>query len=273
MGEGTLLDQLALAADPATPRVEGLDRGAFLCDLVQEIATPSAIAQRGVGTCAPTTLAIDLAMRTTRPSTRASPWASGQSRGHGDAGGRTGAPARAGHGDGGWQGPLQRAAAHGLGAHGGGQRRARLRQLDRGGRWRLRQGPGHAQRRALGQVDGVQERAHRERALGGNGPPRRPGGRRPPRGRGPALGRGRPRGARHGHRDHRWPGVRRLHQPVGPRGAHDPRGVRVAAPQHQLRAEGAAQGPARAGPARGGAPPRAASRRPGARAAVVQLRG
>ncbi|ATB29483.1 hypothetical protein [Melittangium boletus] len=63
MGEGTLLDQLALAADPETPMVEGLDRGAFLCDLVQELATPSAIAQRGVGTCAPTTLAIDLAMR------------------------------------------------------------------------------------------------------------------------------------------------------------------------------------------------------------------
>ncbi|MDY7225086.1 hypothetical protein [Hyalangium rubrum] len=63
VGGGTLLDQLAAAADPNTPMVEGLDRGAFLCDLVQEIATPSAINQGSVGTCAPTTLAIDLAMR------------------------------------------------------------------------------------------------------------------------------------------------------------------------------------------------------------------
>ncbi len=63
VGGGTLLEQLATAADPNTPMVEGLDRGAFLCDLVQEIATPSAINQGNVGTCAPTTLAIDLAMR------------------------------------------------------------------------------------------------------------------------------------------------------------------------------------------------------------------
>jgi hypothetical protein len=63
VGGGTLLEQLATAADPNTPMVEGLDRGAFLCDLVQELATPSAINQGSVGTCAPTTIAIDLAMR------------------------------------------------------------------------------------------------------------------------------------------------------------------------------------------------------------------
>ncbi|AKJ06315.1 Hypothetical protein AA314_07941 [Archangium gephyra] len=63
VGGGTLLEQLATAADPNTPMVEGLDRGAFLCDLVQELATPSAINQGSVGTCAPTTLAIDLAMQ------------------------------------------------------------------------------------------------------------------------------------------------------------------------------------------------------------------
>lgn len=63
VGGGTLLEQLATAADPNTPIVEGLDRGAFLCDLVQELATPSAINQGSVGTCAPTTIAIDLAMQ------------------------------------------------------------------------------------------------------------------------------------------------------------------------------------------------------------------
>lgn len=63
VGGGTLLEQLATAADPNTPMVEGLDRGAFLCDLVQELATPSAINQGSVGTCAPTTIAIDLAMQ------------------------------------------------------------------------------------------------------------------------------------------------------------------------------------------------------------------
>jgi hypothetical protein len=63
VGGGTLLEQLATAADPNTPMVVGLDRGAFLCDLVQELATPSAINQGSVGTCAPTTIAIDLAMQ------------------------------------------------------------------------------------------------------------------------------------------------------------------------------------------------------------------
>ncbi|MFY0522809.1 hypothetical protein ACN28I_06310 [Archangium gephyra] len=63
VGGGTLLEQLATAADPNTPMAEGLDRGAFLCDLVQELATPSAINQGSVGTCAPTTVAIDLAMQ------------------------------------------------------------------------------------------------------------------------------------------------------------------------------------------------------------------
>jgi hypothetical protein len=63
VGGGNLLQQLATAADPNTPMVEGLDRGAFLCDLVQELATPSAINQGSVGTCAPTTIAIDLALQ------------------------------------------------------------------------------------------------------------------------------------------------------------------------------------------------------------------
>ena len=62
-GGGTLLDNLATIADPNTPLAEGLDRGAFLCDLVQEVATPSSISQGNIGTCGPTAAIIDLAMK------------------------------------------------------------------------------------------------------------------------------------------------------------------------------------------------------------------
>jgi len=62
-GEGDTLDHLAALADPNTPLAQGVDRGALVTDLVQELATPSAIAQRGKGTCAPTAIAIQLAIQ------------------------------------------------------------------------------------------------------------------------------------------------------------------------------------------------------------------
>jgi hypothetical protein len=61
-GGSTTLDHLAKLADTNTPLAEGVDRNQLVTDLVQEIATPSSIAQRNRGTCAPTTIAIDLAM-------------------------------------------------------------------------------------------------------------------------------------------------------------------------------------------------------------------
>ncbi len=61
-GQGTVLEHLASAAkgEQLDRRV---DRDTFLCDLVQELATPSAIGQGNRGTCAPTSLAIDLAIK------------------------------------------------------------------------------------------------------------------------------------------------------------------------------------------------------------------
>jgi hypothetical protein len=61
-GEGTTLDHLASLADDETPLAEGVDRNRLVTDLVQELATPSAINQGPRGTCAPTTIAIQLAM-------------------------------------------------------------------------------------------------------------------------------------------------------------------------------------------------------------------
>lgn len=61
-GEGTTLDQLAKLSDENTPLAEGIDRNQLVTDLVQELATPSSIGQGQRGTCAPTTLAIQLAM-------------------------------------------------------------------------------------------------------------------------------------------------------------------------------------------------------------------
>ncbi|MBL8935666.1 MAG: hypothetical protein JNM69_14010, partial [Archangium sp.] len=61
-GEGTTLDQLAKLSDEKTPLAEGIDRNQLVTDLVQELATPSSIGQGQRGTCAPTTLAIQLAM-------------------------------------------------------------------------------------------------------------------------------------------------------------------------------------------------------------------
>jgi hypothetical protein len=61
-GEGTTLDHLAKLADEKTPLAEGIDRDQLVTDLVQELATPSSIRQGERGTCAPTTIAIQLAM-------------------------------------------------------------------------------------------------------------------------------------------------------------------------------------------------------------------
>jgi len=59
---GPVLEQLASLSDERTPLAEGVDRTALVTDLVQELATPSAIGQGQRGTCAPTTVAIQLAM-------------------------------------------------------------------------------------------------------------------------------------------------------------------------------------------------------------------
>lgn len=61
-GEGTTLDHLAKLSDENTPLAEGIDRNQLVTDLVQELATPSSIRQGERGTCAPTTIAIQLAM-------------------------------------------------------------------------------------------------------------------------------------------------------------------------------------------------------------------
>ncbi|MDQ3265211.1 MAG: hypothetical protein M3Y59_16390 [Myxococcota bacterium] len=62
MGQGTTLDNLAALADPNTPLADGIDRGALLTDVVQEVATPSAIAQHTKNTCVPTAVSLQLAM-------------------------------------------------------------------------------------------------------------------------------------------------------------------------------------------------------------------
>ncbi|MDY7227373.1 hypothetical protein [Hyalangium rubrum] len=60
-GKGTVLDHLVSAAwgDTLDGRV---DRNTFVTDLVQELATPSAINQGSRGTCAPTAMSINLAL-------------------------------------------------------------------------------------------------------------------------------------------------------------------------------------------------------------------
>ncbi len=62
-GEGTTLDHLATLADPNTPLAQGVDRAALVTDLVQELATPSAVNQNPKGTCAPTAIAVQLAIQ------------------------------------------------------------------------------------------------------------------------------------------------------------------------------------------------------------------
>lgn len=60
-GRGTVLDYLASAA--RGDRLDGrVDKNTFLTDLVQELATPSAINQGSRGTCAPTAMSINLAL-------------------------------------------------------------------------------------------------------------------------------------------------------------------------------------------------------------------
>ncbi len=61
-GEGNLLQHLAALSDESTPLAEGVDRNQLVTDLVQELATPSAISQGTVGTCAPTAVIVQLAM-------------------------------------------------------------------------------------------------------------------------------------------------------------------------------------------------------------------
>lgn len=61
-GEGTLLDHLSALADGSAPLAEGVDRGQLLTDLVQELANPAAVDQGYRGTCAPTAVAIQLAL-------------------------------------------------------------------------------------------------------------------------------------------------------------------------------------------------------------------
>lgn len=62
VGQGTLLSHLSRLATNA-PLAEPKDRRQVLSDVVQEIAQPHTIDQGAVGSCAPTSLAIDLAQR------------------------------------------------------------------------------------------------------------------------------------------------------------------------------------------------------------------
>ncbi|MEW5743147.1 MAG: hypothetical protein AB1938_29805 [Myxococcota bacterium] len=57
-GKDTLLG--ALAKVTTQELAEGIDRQALLADLVQEVAVPEAVAQRGRGTCVPTSIEIKL---------------------------------------------------------------------------------------------------------------------------------------------------------------------------------------------------------------------
>ncbi|MBL8952994.1 MAG: hypothetical protein JNK82_19610 [Myxococcaceae bacterium] len=61
-GEGNLLSHLARLSDPNTPLADGVDRDQLVTDLVQELATPTSINQGPRGTCAPTSIAVQLAM-------------------------------------------------------------------------------------------------------------------------------------------------------------------------------------------------------------------
>lgn len=64
-GSGNVLDNLSKLAT-STTLAKGIDRAQLLTDVVQELATPSAISQGGIGSCAPTTIAVQLAM--TKPA-------------------------------------------------------------------------------------------------------------------------------------------------------------------------------------------------------------
>ena len=59
-GVGSQLGAVATGAAPLSPNV---DRRQFLADLVQECAAPQAISQGPIGSCGPTSVAQDLAMR------------------------------------------------------------------------------------------------------------------------------------------------------------------------------------------------------------------
>lgn len=62
VGEGSLLQHLTGLADGSTPLADGVDRLQLLTDLVQELANPAAVDQGYRGTCAPTAVAIQLAI-------------------------------------------------------------------------------------------------------------------------------------------------------------------------------------------------------------------
>lgn len=62
VGEGNLLQHLTGLADGSTPLADGVDRRQLLTDLVQELANPAAVDQGYRGTCAPTAVAIQLAI-------------------------------------------------------------------------------------------------------------------------------------------------------------------------------------------------------------------
>lgn len=62
LGRASTLQYLSGVASGATPMNPSINRQRFLCDLVQELNSPAAISQGPIGSCAPTTLAIDLAM-------------------------------------------------------------------------------------------------------------------------------------------------------------------------------------------------------------------
>ncbi|MBX7101719.1 MAG: hypothetical protein K1X89_28650 [Myxococcaceae bacterium] len=63
VNHGRLLDHLASVADGTAQLAPGVSRDGLLQSLVQELATPSAIDQGPKGTCGPTTLLIELAMK------------------------------------------------------------------------------------------------------------------------------------------------------------------------------------------------------------------
>lgn len=63
VNHGRLIDHLASLVDGTAPLAPGVSRDGLLQSLVQELATPTAIDQGPKGTCGPTTLLIELAMK------------------------------------------------------------------------------------------------------------------------------------------------------------------------------------------------------------------
>ena len=63
LGRMTLLQRLGEIANGRAPLDAGVSRTALLTDLVQELATPTAINQGPRGTCGPTTALVELAMK------------------------------------------------------------------------------------------------------------------------------------------------------------------------------------------------------------------